>query len=201
MATSDLNLVKRIQNGDKSAFKDLVERYQNKLFSIAFGMVRQREDAMDLVQEAFLKAYRNLDKFEGTSAFYTWLYRITVNVCIDHIRKIKKRYEVDYDDQKLVDSKIVGENTLLPSTLGINPDHNLRRKELLEQIDKALEKLSPNHRQAIILREIHGLSYDEIADVLDVSKGTVMSRLHHARKNLQTQLKAYASNNGHIGPG
>ncbi len=198
MATSDLNLVKRIQNGDKSAFKDLVERYQSKLFSIAFGMVRQREDAMDLVQEAFLKAYRNLDRFEGSAAFYTWLYRITVNVCIDHIRKVKKRYEVDFDEQRPIDSSIAGENTLQPSTLDINPDHNLRRKELLEQIDKALEMLSPNHRQAIILREIHGLSYDEIANVLEVSKGTVMSRLHHARKNLQSQLMSYVSSNDHI---
>jgi RNA polymerase sigma-70 factor (ECF subfamily) len=188
---SDVNLVKRINNGDKEAFRALVEKYQRKVFSIAYGMVHNREDAMDLTQDAFLKAFYNLGRFEGSSSFYTWLYRIVVNVCIDHIRRSGKRFNVDYDDTILRDTEVDGNDHILPSTLGVNPVRVYGRKELLEQIGKALDDLSPIHRQAIVLREIEGLSYKEMADVMGVSKGTVMSRLHHARKNLQMRLHEY----------
>jgi RNA polymerase sigma-70 factor (ECF subfamily) len=188
---SDFNLVKRIRNGDKEAYRSLVERYQRKVFSIAFGMVHNREDALDLSQDAFLKAYHNLDRFEGSSSFYTWLYRITVNVCIDHIRRTGKRIQVDYDDRVARNVEVDGEDSFFPSPLGINPSKVYGRKELLEQIDRALEELSPIHKEAIILREVHGLSYKEMAEVMEVSKGTVMSRLHHARKNLQAKLRDY----------
>jgi RNA polymerase sigma-70 factor, ECF subfamily len=188
---SDLNLVKRIQNGDREAFRVLVERYQRKVFSIAYGMVHNREDAMDLAQDSFLKAYGNLERFEGTSSFYTWLYRIVVNVCIDHIRRHKKRHLVDYDDKVLRDGAVDGDENILPSPLGVDPVKAYGRRELLEQIGRALEELSPIHREAIILREIEGLSYAEMADVMGISKGTVMSRLHHARKNLQAKLLDY----------
>jgi RNA polymerase sigma-70 factor, ECF subfamily len=188
---SDLNLVKRIQNGDKEAFRVLVERYQRKVFSIAYGMVHNREDAMDLAQDSFLKAYHHLERFEGTSSFYTWLYRIVVNVCIDHIRRHKKRHTVDYDDKMLRDGGVEGDENILPSPLGVDPVKVYGRRELLEQIGRALDELSPIHKEAIILREIEGLSYTEMADVMGVSKGTVMSRLHHARKNLQAKLIDY----------
>lgn len=191
MEDSDLNLVKRIQNGDKEAFRVLVERYQRKVFSIAYGMVHNREDAMDLAQDSFLKAYHNLERFEGTSSFYTWLYRIVVNVCIDHIRRHKKRHTVDYDDKVLRDGAVEGDENILPSPLGVDPAKAYGRRELLEQIGRALEELSPIHKEAILLREIEGLSYAEMADVMGVSKGTVMSRLHHARKNLQAKLLEY----------
>ena len=192
MSTSDVNLVKRVRNGDKDAFRELVEKYQRKAFSIAFGMVNNRDDAMDLVQEAFLKAYRNLQRFQGSSSFYTWLYRIVVNVCIDHIRKTGKRVIVDYDDQIGREGGVEGEERIRPSTLGFDPSKVYGRQELLEQIGRALDSLSPIHKEAIILREIQGLSYQEMADVMNVSKGTVMSRLHHARKNLQEKLVDYA---------
>ena len=191
METSDLNLVKRARNGDKDAFRELVERYQRKVFSIAYGMVNNREDAMDLSQDAFLKVYHNLDRFEGSSSFYTWLYRIVVNVCIDHIRKTGRRVQVDYDDQILREGGVEGEDRIRPSSLGVDPVKAYGRKELLEQIRTALDALSPIHKQAIVLRELQGLSYQEMAEVMEVSKGTVMSRLHHARKNLQEKLQGY----------
>ena len=191
METSDLNLVKRVRNGEKAAFRELVERYQRKVFSIAFGMVNNREDAMDLSQDAFLKVYHNLDRFEGSSSFYTWLYRIVVNVCIDHIRRTGKRIQVDYDDAILRDVAVDGEDRIRPSILGIDPVKAHGRKELLGEIRRALDELSPIHKEAIVLRELEGLSYQEMAEVMGVSKGTVMSRLHHARKNLQALLHEY----------
>jgi RNA polymerase sigma-70 factor (ECF subfamily) len=189
--TSDSNLVKRVRNGDKDAFRELVERYQRKVFSIAYGMVGNREDAMDLVQDAFLKAYRNLDRFEGSSSFYTWLYRIVVNVCIDYIRRHGKRHKVEYDDQIQREEAVDADDRIHASKLGLDPTKVQGRRELIEQIEKALEELSPIHKEAIILREIEGLSYQEMAEVLDIATGTVMSRLHHARKNLQEKLREY----------
>jgi len=191
LETSDLNLVKRVRNGDKGAFRELVERYQRKVFSIAYGMVNNREDAMDLVQESFLKVHNNLGRFEGSSSFYTWLYRIVVNVCIDHIRKTGRRIKVDYDDQILRDGNVEGDDRIRPSVLNVDPVKAQGRKELLEKIRSALDELSPNHKEAIVLRELQGLSYEEMANVMGVSKGTVMSRLHHARKNLQALLQDY----------
>ncbi|MBN1945211.1 MAG: sigma-70 family RNA polymerase sigma factor [Bradymonadales bacterium] len=190
MEDSDLNLVKRVKNGDKEAFRILVERYQKKVFSIAYGMVHNREDAMDLTQDAFLKAYHNLEQFEGSSSFYTWLYRIAINVSIDMIRRSGKHVLVDYDDRLLRDTEHA-EGGLMPSTLGVDPQRTYGRKELLEQIDRALADLSPIHKEAILLREVEGLSYQEMAEVMGVSKGTVMSRLHHARRNLQARLLTY----------
>lgn len=189
---TDQNLVKRAQNGDAEAFRILVERYQRKVYSIAFNVVRDREDALDLTQDAFVKAFKNLENFKGDASFYTWIYRIVVNLGIDHTRKTKRFQSVDYDDTLKRDSDgVAGDGSILPSRLGTNPSKVLGRKELVEQMHKALQGLSDNHRLAIVLREIHGLSYEEMARVMDVSKGTVMSRLHHARKNMQAALAPY----------
>lgn len=192
MEETDLNLVKLARNGDRDAFSTLMERYQRKIFGLCYGMVRNHDDAMDLVQETFVKVYKNLERFEGQSSFYTWAYRIASNVCIDFLRKQKRRRTVDYDDgiARNQDDAIDGEE-LLPSRLGLNPARVHARKELLERIHDAMETLSPIHRQIILLREVEGLSYQEIADTTEVSIGTVMSRLHHARKNLQKALADY----------
>lgn len=182
----------RAQNGEQRAFQTLVEKYQRKAYSVAYSMVRNQDDAMDLTQDAFVKAYRNLANFQGSSSFYTWLYRIVVNLCIDHLRKSNRVQNVDYDDTfRRNDENAQGGEALLPSMMGSNPSKALGRKELLEQMQKALESLSPNHRTAIILREVEGLSYEEMAEAMNVSKGTVMSRLHHARKNMQAALRDY----------
>ena len=191
MGFDDKTLVKRVKQGDSEAFRLLVTRYQRKVFSIAFSMVRDKEEAMDLSQEAFFKVFKYVHNFQGTSSFYTWLYRIVVNLCIDYIRKHSRMSTVDYDDQLKKSSKVEGDENILPSLLGTNPAKMYARKELIEQIQLGLEKLSDIHRLAITLREIEGLSYSEIADVMQVSKGTVMSRLYHARKNLQLFLMDY----------
>jgi RNA polymerase sigma-70 factor (ECF subfamily) len=186
---TDVNLVKRARNGDRAAFHLLVERYQRKVYGVCYGMVRNRDDAMDLSQETFIKVYRNLDRFEGSSAFYTWVYRIACNVCIDWLRRAKRTRTVDYDDAIARDEG--GDEGMMPNRLGITPAKILARRELGDKIQDALQTLSPIHREVILLREVQGLSYQEIADTLDISIGTVMSRLHHARKNMQRALEQY----------
>lgn len=188
---NDETLVERVQNEDQEAFRILVERYQRRLFSVAYGMVRNKEDAMDVVQDAFIKVHRHIGNFQGSSSFYTWAYRITVNLCIDFLRKKSRKQEVDYDDTIQSSSEVDAGDLLTPSRLGVDPSRVYQRKELLEQLDNAMEDLSDKHRSILILREVQGLSYNEIAEVLDISKGTVMSRLHHARKNLQDALESY----------
>jgi RNA polymerase sigma-70 factor (ECF subfamily) len=185
----DTSLVNRVKEGDQFAFRQLVERYQERTFGIALGIVRNQEDAMDIAQEAFLKVHRNIDRFEGSSRFYTWLYRIVVNLCIDHTRRTRRNKTVVYDDAiDTPDSPLVQGAPITP-TSPVAPDRALGNKELLMAVGQALERQSPKHREVIILREVEGLSYNEIAEVLDISVGTVMSRLHHARQNMQTIIR------------
>jgi len=197
----DTTLVERCQQGDPAAFRRLVERYQRKVYNLAFGMVHNPEDAMELVQESFVKAYRNLDRFQGSSSFYTWLYRITVNVCIDFLRREKKgSAPLDYDDSVAHHEDVnQGEWPLVSSVGTETPARVQSRRELAEQIQRALDSLSEAHRRIILLREVEGLSYQEIAEVLDIPKGTVMSRLFHARQNLQRMLRPYVER-GELGP-
>jgi RNA polymerase sigma-70 factor (ECF subfamily) len=188
---NDLELVERIQSGDQDAFKDLVEKYQRKVYSICYGMLKDSESSMDVSQEVFIKVYRYIGKFNRDSSFYTWLYRITVNMCIDHIRKNSRIKKVEYDDALSHDGEVEGEEHILPSTLGLHPDKVYGRKELRQKMLEALETLSEKHRTILILREVEGLSYEEMADVLNISKGTVMSRLYHARRYFQEAIKDY----------
>ena len=186
----DAALVDRCKAGDQRAFQTLVERYQRKVYTIAFGVVRNHDDAMDVTQDAFVKVHRYLGNFKGDSSFYTWLYRIVVNLCIDRKRKAARAAEVDYDDGLQHNSEITNGPTLA-STHIESPQKALARKELREQMAAALDKLSESHRQILVLREVEGLSYEEIAESLDLAKGTVMSRLFHARKNFQKALSRY----------
>jgi RNA polymerase sigma-70 factor (ECF subfamily) len=188
---TDLNLVKRARNGDRDAFSVLLERYQRRLYSVCLGIVRNPDDAQDRLQETAVKVFLNLERFEGQSSFYTWAYRIASNVCIDFLRKKKRQRTVDYDDGIARDGDVVEGEDLLPSRLGLNPARVHARKELMDKLTEALDTLSDTHRTIIILREVDGLSYQEIADLTEVSIGTVMSRLHHARKNLQRALADY----------
>lgn len=183
----DFALVEKARGGDRKAFGTLVELYQRRVYAIAFGILRSREDAWDAAQEAFVKAYKNLDRFEGTAAFYTWLYRITYNLSIDHLRSRKRRDTVALDDNRKAEA------ALAESDHGgaEHPDEVADRKELSKVLHEAMDKLTDKHRAIIVLREVEGLSYEEMADVLGISKGTVMSRLFHARKNLQTLLRPY----------
>ncbi len=186
---SDTELVAKASSGDKDAYRLLVEKYQQRVFAIAFDVVRSREDAEDIAQESFVKAYLSLPDFKGESSFYTWLYRIAYNMAIDFKRRIVRRggAPVEFDEAR-VDAVAEGGGAM-QNRFG-SPQELMLRKEESQQIQKVLTEISPEHRTVITLREIEGLSYEEIADVVGVSKGTVMSRLHYARKHLQQGLQA-----------
>ena len=191
----DHGLVERAREGDARAFQELVSRYQNRAFSVALGVVGRREDAEDVVQEAFLKAYRNLGSFRGQSSFYTWLYRIVFNLAIDLSRRRYRHAESSIGDNATMDAvaqhKPEDAGDLIGGIRG--PEEEINRVALGKRLAEAIDGLSPNHRAVIILREVEGLSYQEISDVVGCSKGTVMSRLHHARKRLQRSLAEFVN--------
>lgn len=188
----DAALVGRARDGDAAAFQQLVVAHQGRLFSVAFGMLRDRDDAMDVVQDAFIKAHRKLVDFEGNSAFSTWLYRITVNLCIDKKRSVARRRQTGLDgvaDTNFEDDPLYAEAEYAPRLSGANPLRNVGDKQLGEQIGRGLAQLSDDHRAIVLLREVEGMSYEEISEALGIPRGTVMSRLFHARKNLQRVLR------------
>jgi len=186
---SDSELVDRARSGDRDAARQLVERYQRRVLGVVIGMVRNADDAREVVQETFVRAFRNLDGFKGDSSFYTWLYRIAVNQAIDLQRRESKRSTVEFDE-----SISVADGAFAPlgqggKAGGEDPFDAVRNRELGKKIFDAIEGLTPDHRAVILLREIEGLSYEEMSEALDCSLGTVMSRLHYARKKLQARLK------------
>lgn len=196
MATDDLTLVKRVRGGDQRAFKLLVERYQRKVYAVALGMLKNREDAMDVSQEAFVKVYKYLDHFKGDSSFYTWLYRIVTNLCVDHLRKAstQRRDKGEFDEGIATEeSSTAG---ILGSRLGTNPQKSALRAELGAKLQEAMQELPEKHREILLLREIDGLSYEELAQILKIPKGTVMSRLFHARAKVQKILSDYLGEDG-----
>lgn len=184
----DDNLVKRLKNGDQSAFRELFDRYHGRAYAIALGVVKNPEEARDVVQDAFIKVHKNIAGFQGNSSFYTWFYRIVMNLGIDTLRRRKKNTE--FDDSHGRDD-IAGDGRMAPSILDSNPGKTVRRRELSRQIQTALALLPDHHRAVILLREVEGMSYEGMAEVLDVPKGTIMSRLFHARKKMQELLADY----------
>jgi RNA polymerase sigma-70 factor (ECF subfamily) len=184
-ALDDTELVLAARKGDRDAFRTLFERHHRRAYALAFGVLRHQDDALDVVQDAFIKAHKYLDKFEGNSSFYTWLYRIVMNLAIDHLRKHRRVKPVELDESKLEEGVDQG---LLPKVLGGNPGRALQDKEIRIRIDRALDELSENHRAVLVMRELEGLSYEEMAQAMDCSKGTIMSRLFHARRNMQKRL-------------
>lgn len=187
-AAQDLEWVKRSQRGDQDAFSSLVTKYQRRIYSLAFGMLGNREDALDITQETFLKAFRAIREFRGGGGFYTWLYRIAHNLSIDLMRKEWRRRNLEYQDER----KNTPEDVVLtvPSTVS-HPGEETARKELRQVLVEAIRSLPEEHRAVILLREMEGLSYEEIAGTLRIRKGTVMSRLHYARQKLQAMLNPY----------
>ena len=183
----DLELVARSQAGDTSAFNELVTRYRNRAYSMIYNMVRNEQDAWDLAQDGFLKAWKSIGKFRGQSSFYTWLYRIIMNVTIDALRRKQIEGGTEFDDQ-------IGLHNIAPGAATapkceLEPAERISDKEIRQRIDEAIAKLSPEHRAVIVMREIDGLEYSEIAEQMSCSLGTVMSRLFYARKKLQILLK------------
>jgi RNA polymerase sigma-70 factor, ECF subfamily len=181
-------LVDRARNGDRAAFHALFQKYHRRAYAVAIGVVKRPADAMDVVQDAFIKVHKHIANFQGTSSFYTWLYRIVMNLSIDHIRKKRKITEFDEHVKK---DDAAGDGALLPHMPDENPSKTVVRRELSEKIRAALDTLPEYHRAVIVLREVEGMSYEEMAQVLDVPKGTIMSRLFHARRKMQEQLQPY----------
>jgi RNA polymerase sigma-70 factor (ECF subfamily) len=179
----ETELISRCQQGDPDALKEIFDQYHKKVYHIAYGVVRQREEALDIVQEVFIKLYRSIRNFKGKSKFYTYLYRMAMNTAIDHARKMGRSPFSSLD----------GMEGFQPSE-GIEkrPDSILLHKELEERVKVALEKLPKDQRMALIFREVEGLSYQEMAEAMGCSIGTVMSRLHYARKRIQELFKDYA---------
>lgn len=181
----DAELLRAVLDGDTTAYRGLVEKYQNRVYAMVYGMLRNREDARDVTQEAFVKAYNNLGSFRLESSFYTWLYRIAMNLAIDHVRKRKRRKTTSFEEEIGTRDEKGGIDEIHHQE---NPRRALERKELYARIMNAMDKLPDDQRQVVLLRELEGLSYKEIADVMEIPEGTVMSRLFYARKKLQQLL-------------
>jgi RNA polymerase sigma-70 factor (ECF subfamily) len=188
MTTSDETLIQRILDGDAYAFEQLVERYQQKVFNIAFRMSGNHEDALDLSQESFLRAYRALHRFKGQSAFSTWLFRIVNNTCIDALRKRKRQPLVVMSTDSSIETEEGEYQIEFPAPEGENPEEQTLNKELREQVQLALSRLSEEHRLALVLRDIEGYSYEEIAELLELNIGTVKSRINRARVAIREEI-------------
>jgi RNA polymerase sigma-70 factor (ECF subfamily) len=182
----DSALLVRAAGGDQRAFRELVERHQRRAHAVAYGLVRNPEDAREVVQEAFVRVFRHLHEFAGQASFGTWLYRIVVNLAIDQLRKRAPGQAVELEDHTDLEGAPA---ELVPVREATDPLDALRRKRLVDAMQAALDQLPPYHRAVILLRELEGMSYEEMAQTLNVSKGTIMSRLFHARKKMQRMLR------------
>ena len=179
-------LVARAKAGDSDAFAQLLEENQDRVYSLALRMVNNPEDAADLAQEAFLAAWRGLENFQGEAAFSTWLYRLTTNLCIDFLRKEKRKRSAG--TVLYLDDTEEEEGSMDLPDYSADPHRQLEQTEVREQIADAMATLSPEHRKILSLREVSGLSYQEIADILGVEEGTVKSRIARARNSLRKKL-------------
>ena len=183
-------LIERAQRGDIHAFDHLMTEVQGRIYGLLYNMTSSKEDAEDLLQEVFLKAFQSLPKFRGHSSFYTWVYRIAVNRAINYVKKRKKRQGLSLDD---MDLGIERDPALVQMANVDTPEREIRLKELQENLNEALQTLSEKHRTVVIMHDIQGLPHHEIADVLDCSPGTVRSRLFYARRELQAILSETSS--------
>src|SRR5689334_20369467 len=185
---SELDLVKRCQDGESEAFDELVTRYRTRVFGMIYNMVHSEQDAWDLAQDSFVKAWKSIGRFRGKSSFYTWIYRIVMNVTIDWLRKKQVRGSGAEFDEAVQLKEIDPAAKTAPKADDL-PYERIQRGELRAKIDAAIAQLSPEHRAVILMKETEDMQYHEIAEALGCSIGTVMSRLFYARKKLQTLLK------------
>lgn len=182
----EARLIARTRQGDSTAFDELVTLHRQRVFATIYNVVRNEEDAWDLSQEAFLRAWKRIGSFKGDASFATWLYRIAMNVTIDSLRRKRAEKATEFDDSVNPREIEPGAPTL-PKPVA-TPHRQMEHAEIRRRLDEALARLSPEHRMVITLREIDGASYEEIAAAMGCSLGTVMSRLFYARKKLQTML-------------
>lgn len=187
---SDEQLVARALDDHYEAFELLLRRYDDRAYRLAFSIVKDESEAQDVVQEAFLNAYRKLDSFKGDAQFGSWLYRVVVNAALMRIRQQDRRSEIGIDEAADGVAEEEGAFSDIPSWR-IQADEAAEHHELREQIFAAVDELDPKYQATFLLREIEGLTIAEIAEVLDVSEGGVKSRLHRARLHLQAALEPY----------
>jgi len=183
------DLVFRAQSGDLVAFDSIMLLYRERLYSVIYNMTFNHEDAADLSQEAFVKAFRSLKKFKGKSSFFTWLYRIGVNITLSHLKRKKKRRFLSFD--QISEENASGKEFDKFSSSEASSVRNTLLNELHEKLNEALLKLSDKHRTIVVLYEIDGLSHKEIATIMKCTEGTVRSRLHYAKIQLQSLLSDY----------
>jgi RNA polymerase sigma-70 factor (ECF subfamily) len=183
-SASDETLVRAAHQGDMDAFEELVMRHREKIFARAFSMLRNEDEALDLSQEAWVKAWQRLNQFQGDSSFVTWITRIVINLCLDHLRR-QKRQKTDSIEQ--MDEETGGVERQLP-VITPNPTEKLERQELRIRINRALDQLSEEHRTVLVLHEFEEMEYKEIAKTMGCSIGTVMSRLFYARRRMASLL-------------
>jgi RNA polymerase sigma factor (sigma-70 family) len=185
---NDAQLVALAQSGDAAAFSKLVTRYSQRLYGLVYHMTSNNEDARDLVQEIFLKAYRSIGGFRGKSSFYTWLHQIGVNMTINFLKKRGRRFHLSLDD---VDSNIQNDKEFLELTASSDPVREANLSELQRRLNEAMMKLSVEHRMVVTMFDIQGMPHAEISKVLGVSEGTVRSRLFYAHRQLQNYLEEF----------
>ena len=187
MFQEETEMISRCQEGDQGALKEIFDKYHKRVYRIAYGVVGQREEALDIVQEVFIKLFRSIKNFKGRSHFYTYLYRMVMNTAIDHARKAGKQFISSLDE----------EGSFEPSdNVEKGPERVLLQKELEERVKLAMDKLPAEQKAALIFRDVEGLSYQEMAEAMGCSIGTVMSRLHYGRKRIQELLKDYVDLHG-----
>lgn len=188
-ADSDLSIVRRVQAGEVAAFDELVVKYRERVYGVVYHLTSNREDAADLTQDAFIKAFQSINRFQGQSSFFTWLYRIAVNSTLTYLRK--QRLRTFFSFEKVDEDDHISAEVISALTDASGADRETFVRELQEKLNEAMQKLSIKHRTVITLFEIDGLSHQEIAEVMDCSVGTVRSRLHYAKQLLQSELQPY----------
>ncbi len=189
-ADADLAVVRQVQAGDVAAFDKLIRKYRERVYGVVYNLTSNREDSADLTQDAFIKAFQAINRFQGHCSFFTWLYKIAVNGTLSHLRKNKMRtfFSLEKINEEGGDAQVLEQ---LTDKKGADRDTYLR--ELQEKLNEGMQKLSIPHRTVITLYEIDGLSHAEIAEVMGCSEGTVRSRLHYAKQFLQGELDGYIS--------
>jgi RNA polymerase sigma-70 factor (ECF subfamily) len=187
-ADQDAALVARVQAGDVAAYDRLMRKYRERLFSIVYNLTSNREDAADLTQEAFIKAFTSINRFRGNAAFFTWLYRIAVNTTLSHLKRNRMRR---FFSLEAIRDEGAAAEVLDALTVPGRTEKGALLAELQEKLNDAMQKLSPKHRTVVVLFEIEGLSHQDIAQVMQCSVGTVRSRLHYAKQQLQAHLQEF----------
>ena len=187
-AVEEKELVRRAREGDMSAYDDLVRRYQERIYATVYHMTSNHEDANDLAQESFIKAYQALKSFKGGSSFYTWIYRIAVNKTINFLKQRKNRVHMSLND---LDFNAEHDPDLVALISDKTPRRDINLAELQEKLNEAMQKLSDYHRLVVTLHDVQGLSHEEIAKIMDCNIGTVRSRLFYARQQMQGYLSDY----------